>query len=450
MLIAVHLRCCIFIFPSSFLSLHTLSHTITPPLMARAQRQKLARESTAAYSASQPLFDALRSGANQIGEQKFLLTQARDLVQTVHVKLVNTQGNADAEKQDQYVDHIVKAWRSATEVYSAVFEELASITAADATEGRAASKGHEEFTAMSASVEAAKKVAMSYKLAESQPTTKSRKATAESVGSGEEVGQSTSEKGKSARATPSNSHLLPLHGKRKLPSEDSKSDVQPPAKMQKLSEGIRVDSSGKKVFWERGASKPNVPFATLDASEKKAWRAEKARQKREKKKAKSMAKSSATISTETGAGTDGRPLRLGGRAKDYEDNITAEEPAFAQDYVPLDAETRPAGKENTVPGIEYEDVSAEVEARLKAKEERKKAKKDEKKRKRESGASVVDAAPTETALQKPKLKKVKAETADDGQAGSAIADQVEKRKTEEVADHHDVGKGRKKRRKSKG
>ncbi|KAK5117767.1 hypothetical protein LTR85_008742 [Meristemomyces frigidus] len=419
--------------------------------MARAQRQKLARESTAAYSASQPLFDVLRGGANKVGEQKFYLSQARDVVQNVHVKLVNATGNDDAEKHDQYVEHVVKAWRSATEVYSAIFEELASITAADPTEGREASKGHDEFMAMSANVEAAKKMAMSYSVAGTQPAaTPSKSTTVEDVDSEEEEGEGKSEAEEStpvsgptetaANAAPTITHPLALHGKRLLPSDESKKADQPPAKVQRLSENIRIDSQGKKVFWERGASQPNVPFGTLSATEQKAWRAEKARQKREKRKAKAKG-------VATAAGSDARPLGPNRHAKGYEQAATAV-PTFGQDYVPLDAEPVSAGKENSVPGVVYEDVSAEVEARLKAKEERKAAKKDGRKRKRESAGSVLEVAPTDGVSEKPKKKKIKAETADGGKTDDAVAAKIEKRK-KDVVDVEQAGEGRKKRKTSK-
>ncbi|KAK4546331.1 hypothetical protein LTR36_002008 [Oleoguttula mirabilis] len=426
--------------------------------MARASRQKLARESTAAYAASQPLFDVLRNGTNKIGEQKFLLTQARDLVQNMHVKLVNANGNDDAEKHDRYVDHVVKAWRSATLVYSTIFEELASITAPDATEGRAASKGHEEFMAMSATVEAAKKLAMSYKPTGTPPTMQPpRNARVEDVEVDEEEDKSGdndlsgsspaqtkvtqplpafsmkpgaasrsvdgsfdgAEKG--SNATPNDPHSLASHSKRPLSTDDG--NDQRPGKAQKLSANIPLDSHGKKVFWERGASQPNVPFAELGAADKNAWRAEKSRQKREKRSIKAR-------SVATAASSDGKPL----------DPDRAEGAA-------VDPNSLSAGKENTVPGVEYEDVSAEVEARLKAKEERKKAKKEEKKRKRDSGASVLEATPSEVGVEKPKKKKVKAETADDGKANGVVVDKLEKRKKEAV-EVEPPNEARKKRKKN--
>ena len=67
-------------------------------------------------------------------------------------------------------------------------------------------------------------------------------------------------------------------------------------------------------------------------------------------------------------------------------------------------ESAPVGKEDSAAVIQYEDVSAEVAARLKAKADKKKAKKQEKKRKRESGDSQLDPV---ALAEKPEKKKPK-------------------------------------------
>ncbi|KAK5136940.1 hypothetical protein LTR08_001447 [Meristemomyces frigidus] len=407
--------------------------------MARAVRQ-----ATAAYAASQVLFDALRNATGKINEQKLLLTQARDLVQTLHVKLAH--GGHDAAKQhDLYIDHVVKAWRSATEAYSQIFEELASITAADASEGKAARKGHEDFVAIAASVEAAKNVAMRCMTAThahtAKPTKKARVEDAldeeteevEEVQSGDEASSALEETDAADTTAAADPQDLTLLGKRPLPADENKPDQPRPKKVQRLSENTRLDSQGKKVPWEPDAATPNVP-GTLDASEKKAWSAEKTSQKREKRR----------LKTKGGVSTLG-PDR---RANPSDALDTANQPVFGQSHIPLSAEPASAGKENSLPGLEYEDVSAEVEARLKAKEEKKKAKKEEKKRKRESGDSLPEPLPVEAVAEKPQKKKVKTKAATEANTSVPVVDRLEKR-NRRVSIAEDPAEGRRKRVKSK-
>lgn len=68
-------------------------------------------------------------------------------------------------------------------------------------------------------------------------------------------------------------------------------------------------------------------------------------------------------------------------------------------------------QENAHPEVQFEDILAEVEARLRAKEERKKAKKAEKKRKRESLDSAFEPpTPGTLSSEKPTKKKARSET----------------------------------------
>ncbi|KAH9845035.1 hypothetical protein Tdes44962_MAKER10498, partial [Teratosphaeria destructans] len=102
------------------------------------------------------------------------------------------------------------------------------------------------------------------------------------------------------------------------------------------------------------------------------------------------------------------------------------------------------GQEHHVPGIEYEDLTADVEARLHAKADKKKARKQqlkEKKRKRESADSnAPDLAGFLARAEKPAKKRTRAE-ADPPPTPHA------KRKTDLPADMHDGGETRKKRKK---
>ena len=77
---------------------------------------------------------------------------------------------------------------------------------------------------------------------------------------------------------------------------------------------------------------------------------------------------------------------------------------------PLKADDVSTAPKGVIPDVQYEDVSAEVEARLKAKEEKKKAKKSEKKRRRESGDSSMihaEGLPNGNS-ERPKKKKARA------------------------------------------
>ena len=102
---------------------------------------------------------------------------------------------------------------------------------------------------------------------------------------------------------------------------------------------------------------------------------------------------------------------------------------------------------------EYDNIDAEVEARLKAKEDRKKNK--EKKRKRDSDDSMIlppteEAAEDKVAVEKPKKKKTKKESKPEDGAS------LKKRKGDHVDENHDIaaqaeidGEGAKKKKRKK-
>lgn len=393
----------------------------TPPKhqqssMAITKRQKQSRDSKAAYAASQPLFVALQHGAAQASTQTAYLSKARDTVQKVHVELVNTTNIDDAENHVLYMDCAVKAWRNATEVFSNVFTELCNITAADPTKGREASKEYDGFKAMAETAAAAQKAAMSYDIAgeridapqstASTPANASKRVRVEDEEDEEDGATTTGEestplKDDEPQAPTSKNQQTPnTKAKRSAPADDvTPPSGQPSAKKPKPSDDTHYDKEGHRVLFEKGAREPNVPFAELAGADKKAWLAEKARQLREKRNQKKKAKKAAASHMKSGA-------------------TASDVTTFGQDYVPLGADepqTVAAGKENKVPGVEYEDVSAEVAARLKAKEEKKRAKKEEKKRKRESGDSALLGA---VVAEKPSRKKVRTV---DGAARADIA-----------------------------
>lgn len=397
-------------------------------------RTKRDRDPKAAYAASQPLFAALQHGAAQSGTQRAYLSKARDTVQKVHVELVN----GDGDQHELYMECAVKAWRSATETFSNVFAELCKITAADPTKGKEASKEYDGFKSLAETAVAAKEAAMGYQLKgerssapQSTKSTPSKAAKSARVEEEEEdVATSDSDSEASETSEKSTTEQIPApKGKRPAPTADEETPPsgQPSTKKLKPANTIRHDEKGHKVLFEKGAKVPNVPFAELSAADKKAWQAEKGRQKREKRRLKKRAGNSApTPSAKSEGGFS---------------NAT-----FGEEYIPLGfdaSEAVPAGKENKVPGVEYEDVTAEVEARLKAKEEKRKARKEEKKRKRESVDSALLAA---TAAEKPSMKKMKSA----GRDGLTVKDVVDKppKRKQVVADAEEGGKARAKRKKT--
>lgn len=448
--------------------------------MTRAARQKAERQATAAYAASQPLFDSLRIAFVRVGEQKQHLSIARDIVQNLHVHLPDPNSKPDIDRHERYIDCAVKAWRSASEVYSDVFESLAKATAAVPEEGRAERDGHAMFAEMARTATAAKETAKTFKLYGDTTTASSNASTdgaredgdvevkdeeevdekhdveedddnesndASDASSGSSQSNAHEEDGQDpgVDTTPTNPILLHLLGKRPLPQEPPKKESDEPAKkVQRLSDNIKYDAQGRKILWDKGAEKPNVPYGTLGSYEKKAWKAEKRRQKREKKQSKRAAKvmeQNRARGIKTGANGEAlRPdrRRPAGQAED------TSKPAHQRDYMSLngaaEAESMPNGSraEHTVPSVKYADVSEEVDARLKAKEEKKAAMKKEKKRKRDSGDSF-EGGEVEGRTAKPDKKRAKSH----GEAESNGANVKEKRKIEQGED--DV---RKKRRKA--
>ncbi|TKA52378.1 hypothetical protein B0A55_13384, partial [Friedmanniomyces simplex] len=252
-------------------------------------RLKPDREATAAYAASQPLFDALKTASDRAGEQRVHLAKARDLVQNLHVNLVDTTKTDDAQKHEQYVECLMKAWTSATEAYCGVFEELCRITAPDATVGRAAGKGYEHFKIMADTATAASKQAKSYHVAARDTRATSRAETTAPIAS----------------------------GKRARDSDEPERD----------------EEQATEILCQKGNARA-----------------------RRRKRAKLAAQKS------TGVDTTNQEHDAKANATDVKDEvkIKLEPPAPAQDHTPPNRDPEPepvsAGKENNIPGVEYEDV----------------------------------------------------------------------------------------------
>ncbi|KAI7371385.1 hypothetical protein KC328_g17550 [Hortaea werneckii] len=311
--------------------------------MARRKVHRMSRNATAAYAASQPLFEALQAGNMRINEQKVHITRARNLVQNLHVKITEINGQDESAKHDYYMDCIVKAWRSATQTYEAIFRELSALNAADATEGREASKRYEEFATLATTAAEVNEVAFQFPL----------------------HGPSSWPEAPSAPEKRKRSHEEE-HDE----SSDVKMDAGEGVPEKEGSEGGQA-KDGKQTQQNTGADK------TLSKHQRKR-------------------------------------LRKKHSSADHKDSESNHHPSSTNAPIqptsnPNPPPTSSLGKENHTPiaGVEYEDVSAEVEARLKAKAEQRQAKKTEKKRKRESGDSLLEAKPVAEIAERPKRKKTR-------------------------------------------
>ena len=376
-------------------------------------RQKRARQSTAAYAASQPLFTALKDGFERLGEQRAALNLARDLVQNLHVKLVHEDGVGKREEHQRYVHSIVTAWRSAVEVYIQIFKQLVDNTAADASEGRPASRNHEDLAAMLDTMTLAARAVMHMQLDAEIDVPSVKVPTPASEAPRAAPGPPASDDPPSvpgpepmASSAPNVSSLEnTLVRKRSRPDDDDEDGYsrteQPQQKVQKRDSKIKYSKDGKPL-WERGAELPFVPFASLGSNEKKEWQKEVSQQKREKTREKTRLRREAKIK----AKAEARKLAAG---------IDLSKPFYEADYIGFDTIPNNTQSFPLANGLQYEDVSAEAAARMTAKEQ-KRIKPGGKKRKRESGDSILiddnnirdPLAPVAgNAKDKPKKKKAR-------------------------------------------
>ena len=333
---------------------------------------KRQKTSTAAFAASQPLFDTLRSTRDRLPEQGMYLTVATNVVQQLHVGLKIEDGKNDIERHAKYMDAIVEAWRCATDMYCDVFSQLATITAEKPEEGRSAAASHVEFEKMLESAQLAQKLAKEYTLAKEKPGL----PILENVVKIKPEPKAATESEDSEEESKSSSQLFP-------PSQATPT----PASKKKSNPNTKYDKSGSKLLWENGKLK--VPVSELTKVEKREWDLLQKRAKRPEQKK----KIAAIVSKDKQAQSNG----------------------VSNNHTPQ--QVNGTSEPSKVPGVEYEDpdnLAAEAAARSKAKEEAKRAKKAERKRKRESGDSFVngdvgDAAAhnPEVAAEKPKKKKAK-------------------------------------------
>ena len=96
--------------------------------------------------------------------------------------------------------------------------------------------------------------------------------------------------------------------------------------------------------------------------------------------------------------------------------------------------------------VEFEDISGEVDARLKEKEEKRK-RKEERKRKRQSETSIIDTEPVEEAVEVEKPKRKKTKKLAEGLENKIDSDEniMKKRPVSNDEEQADKGKKKKKR-----
>lgn len=375
--------------------------------------KKTLRDSTAAYVASQPLFDALRHGVLRTGEQASKLTIARNVVQNLHVGVINDEDKVMGEAQHQrYMDCAVKAWRSATAVYADIFEALADVTAAEPNEGRAERHGHADFAEMARLADEANKHAKKFKLYEEVEMEKAQAAAA-----GEVEMKDADDDSSDDSSSSSGSVKDYVHPDRKALGEGEKPDKPDKSDKPKM-------SKKEKQAWT-GAAKERR-WVKLDKQ------MEKRREKRKELKKEHLER--------TGSTTTANPVVPDRTAQPATDETKSK----SEDKIYFTDLNGDAGVPVTQSnGVQYEDVSAEVDARMEAKNKARETKKQEKKRKRESGEYTYQTPAEKHA--EIKAKKAKTSSRSGGAAFREAKHPKRAHKGEDAGD----GESRKKQKKSK-
>ncbi|CAK3978674.1 hypothetical protein DOTSEDRAFT_21646 [Lecanosticta acicola] len=343
--------------------------------MSRVKRQKLDRSSNAAYIASQPLFSTLKNATTtSLPAQEAHLTTARDVVQTLHVKIAdNDNTHNDISRHQKYMDSVVKAWESAVDSYCEIFTEMVKITGPEPSEGREEGRRHLEFVAMLDSVKKAKSVVEEFRGTENSGESREDD---HDEGSGIEVASEKNAQGKRklADASPLSNGEIKEEEPQPKPQETKPGPPEKKSEMQAqkpsiLDQDTRYDKTGTKVLWQKRELK--VPYKSLSPAEMRAWDTIKRSEKRRKAKQATRARGTAGASN----------------AETRSQSATAANGNQGN--------ANPGAHRSASVGvatIQFEDVSEEVERRLKAKADKRaaeKAKKGEKKRKRESEGSNV-------------------------------------------------------------
>ena len=98
--------------------------------------------------------------------------------------------------------------------------------------------------------------------------------------------------------------------------------------------------------------------------------------------------------------------------------------------------------------VEFEDISGEVDARLKEKEEKRK-RKEERKRKRQSESSIIDTEPVVEVIEAEKPKRKKTKKLAEGLENKLTSDEAIMKKRPGSNDEGQADKGKKKKKRQK-
>jgi hypothetical protein len=344
------------------------------PDMVASSTSRPDTQETAAYAASQPLFDVLRGAISRIDEQKAHLTGAKDTVQHIHVKVPQEHIENNGTLPNDYRDALVTAWKVTTESYVRIFEQLCELTGPDPASGREAEDSYVGFQKLLYTAEAARTVAF-------EQDTENNKEKGKADSSSESGSSAPSIKVKVA--TPNKNKQTTTEAassKRTAPSKSSPShqDAQRPAKKQRTITSEEASSTPVEKTTNQPTSQPTTnPVPRLKPKQIRKERKQRIQQHRDQQAAATLPPAAAAVS-------------------------------------------QPPEPPTTIIQAQYADVSAEVDARLRAKEEQKKAKKQAKKRKRDSqGSHILEAEPgaeqeaaelrRKVLAQKPAKKRSKSE-----------------------------------------
>lgn len=312
------------------------------PDMVASSTSRPDTQETAAYAASQPLFDVLRGAISRIEEQKVHLTGAKDTVQHIHVKVPQEHIENNGTLPTDYRDSLVTAWKITTESYVRIFEQLCELTGPDPAAGRQAEDSYAGFQKLLYTAEAARTIAF-------EQDAENEKAKGKAESDSESASSGANTPNKKTKHTPTEV----ASSKRAADFESSPSHhAHPPVKKQRITPTEIPGTPAEEATTSQPNEKPILNTVQRlkpqkDQKERKKKRIQEHRDKQEQQHAFNLS------------------------------------PPIVQQPDPT-----------TTPQVQYADLTAEVDARLRAKEEQKKAKAKAKKRKRDSqGSHILEAEP---------------------------------------------------------
>lgn len=309
------------------------------PDMAASSTSRPDTQETAAYAASQPLFDVLRGAISRIEEQKVYLTGAKDTVQHIHVKVPQEHVANNGTLPHNYRDSLVTAWKITTESYVRIFEQLCELTGPDPAAGRQAEDSYAGFQKLLYTAEAARTVAFEQD-AENEKAKGKAESDSESA-SGPSSGVNTPNK--KTQHTPAEVASI-----KRVAEPSPSQNGQRPAKKQRTTPSETTGTPAEEATASQANSQPTIN--TVQRLKPKQVRKERKQ-----------------------------------RIQQHRDQQEQKQQASA---------AQPPEPANSTPQVQYIDPTAEVDARIRAKEEQKKAKAKAKKRKRDSsGSHILEAEP---------------------------------------------------------